>query len=114
MCFSLLEATPEDWLPIRLVLYFFPLWTLSPRDHVTYCQARGLSGHTSPYGECVCSHLEATLGDWLPARLVYYFLTLAPCDYITYCQARGLSGHTSPRGECVRFFLEDYMPIEKD
>ena len=34
------------------------LWTLAPRDHVTYCQARGLSGHTSPYGECVCFNLE--------------------------------------------------------
>ena len=37
------------------------------------------------------SHLEAILGDWLPARLVFYFLTLAPRDYITYCQARGLA-----------------------
>ena len=36
------------------------------------------------------SYLEATPGDWLPARLVFYFLTLAPRDYITYCQARGL------------------------
>ena len=83
---------------------FLPLWTLAPRDYVTYCQARGLSGHTSPRGECVCSHLEATLGDWLPNRLVYYFLTLTPRDYVTYCQARGLSGHTSHCGECVCFF----------
>ena len=37
------------------------------------------------------SHLEATPGDWLPARLVFYFLTLAPRDYVTYCQARGLA-----------------------
>ena len=37
------------------------------------------------------SHLEATLGDWLPARLVFYFLTLAPRDYVTYCQVRGLA-----------------------
>ena len=37
------------------------------------------------------SHLEATPGDWLPARLVFYFLTLAPHDYITYCQAWGLA-----------------------
>ena len=28
--------------------------------------------------------------DWLPARLVFYFLTLAPCDYVTYCQAQRL------------------------
>ena len=59
--------------------------TLAPRDYVTYCQARGLSGHISPCGECVCFRLEATLGDWLPAQLVYYFLTLAPRDYVTYC-----------------------------
>ena len=26
--------------------------TLAPCDHVTYYQARGLSGHTSPCGEC--------------------------------------------------------------
>ena len=37
------------------------------------------------------SHLEATPRDWLPARLVFYFLTLAPRDYITYCQAWGLA-----------------------
>ena len=37
------------------------------------------------------SHLEATSGDWLPARLVFYFLTLAPRDYVTYYQARGLA-----------------------
>ena len=54
-------------------------------------QARGLSGHTSPCGECSFSHLVATPGDWLPAQLVFYFLTLAPCDYVTYCQARGLA-----------------------
>jgi hypothetical protein len=37
---------------------FLLLWTLSPHDCVTYCQARGLSGHTSPCGECVCFNLE--------------------------------------------------------
>ena len=34
------------------------LWTLAPHDYVIYCQARGLSGHTSPYDECVCLNLE--------------------------------------------------------
>ena len=34
------------------------LWTLAPHDYVIYCQARGLSGHTSPCGECVCFILE--------------------------------------------------------
>ena len=57
-----------DWSLI--VLLFL---TLAPRDYVTYCQARGLSGHTSPCGECAFSHLEATPEDWLPARLVFYF-----------------------------------------
>ena len=42
------------------------------------------------------SHLEATPGDWLPARLVFYFLTLAPHDYVTYCQARGLAMGVRP------------------
>ena len=37
---------------------FLLLWTLAPRDYVTYCQAWGLSGHTSPRGECVCFILE--------------------------------------------------------
>ena len=37
------------------------------------------------------SHFGATPGDWLPARLVFYFLTLAPHDYVTYYQARGLA-----------------------
>ena len=34
------------------------LWTLAPHDYVIYCQARGLSGHTSPRGECACFVLE--------------------------------------------------------
>ena len=37
------------------------------------------------------SHLEATPGDWLPVRLVFYVLTVALCDYVTYCQAWGLA-----------------------
>ena len=37
---------------------FLLLWTLAPRDYVIYYQARGLSGHTSPHGECVCFILE--------------------------------------------------------
>ena len=34
------------------------LWTLAPHDYVIYCQARGLSEHTSPCGKCVCFNLE--------------------------------------------------------
>ena len=37
---------------------FLLLWTLAPCDYVTYYQARGLSGHTSPRGECVCFNQE--------------------------------------------------------
>ena len=55
------------------------LWTLTPHEYVIYCQAWGLSGHTSPCGECALSHFRATLEDWLPARLVFcYFSTLDP------------------------------------
>ena len=65
--------------------------TLLQDSFFIFQQARGLSGHTSPCGECACSHLEATPRDWLPAWLVFYFLTLAPHDYVTYYQARGLA-----------------------
>ena len=34
------------------------LWTLAPHNYVIYCQARRLSGHTSPHGECVRFILE--------------------------------------------------------
>ena len=37
---------------------FLLLWTLAPHDYVIYYQAQGLSGHTSPHGECVCFILE--------------------------------------------------------
>ena len=82
----------------------FLFLTLAPRDYITYCQAQGLSGHTSPCGECALSHVRATLEGWLPARLVFYYsstLTLAPHDYVIYYQAQGLSGHNSPCGECA-------------
>jgi len=76
--------------------------TLALRDHITYYQARGLSGHTSPCGECafLISGLRPRTGcllGWSSAFLLLW--TLAPRDYVPYCQARGLSGHTSPCGE---------------
>ena len=40
------------------LLSFFYFLTLAPCDYVIYCQARGLSGHTSPCGECVCLNLK--------------------------------------------------------
>ena len=47
------------------------LWTLAPHDYIIYCQAQGLSGHTSPCGECVCFNLEDSMPpeveeDYLP------------------------------------------------
>ena len=57
--------------------------TLAPRAYVTYYQARELSGHTSPCGECVCFSTtmplikDATLRD----TLIFLF--------------RNTSGHTS-------------------
>ena len=45
---------------------FLLLWTLAPHYYVIYCQARGLSGHTSPHGECVGFFLE----DYMPLEEV--------------------------------------------
>ena len=57
--FRYLRKRLGDWLPARpIFLIFFLFLTLAPRDCVTYYQARGLSGHTSPCGECVCFNLE--------------------------------------------------------
>ena len=55
-----------DWSFASLLL-----WTLAPRDYVTYCQAQRLSGHTSSRGECVCFNLEDSVPleakeDYLP------------------------------------------------
>ena len=55
-------------------LLFFWFLTLAPHDYIIYCQARGLSGHTSPHGECVCFILEDSVPleveeDYLPFSL---------------------------------------------
>ena len=52
----------EDWLPARLVFIISLFLTLAPHDYVIYYQARGLSGHTSPRGECAGFFLE----DYMP------------------------------------------------
>ena len=102
------------WFLTTLGTFFWLLLflTLAPHDHVTYCQAQGLSGHTLPCGECVflISGLQPRVGyllGWSSAFLLLW--TLAPRDYVTYCQARGLSGHTSPCGECA-FFISGLSP----
>ena len=92
-------------------------FTLAPRDHVTYCQVQGLSGHTSPCGECafLISGLRLGTGYQLSWSSAFLLLgTLAPRDCVIYYQARGLSGHTSPRGECACFVLEDSGPLEAE
>ena len=39
-------------------LLLFSTLDSAPYDYVIYCQALGLSGHTSPHGECACFILE--------------------------------------------------------
>ena len=66
-----------------LLLFYF--LTLAPHDYIIYYQALGLSGHTSPHGECVCFNLKDSTPleaeeDYLPflwldskwAHLVHY------------------------------------------
>ena len=61
------------------------LWTLASRDSVTYYQARGLSGHTSPCGECVCFNLE----DSAPPKAKEYYLPFSWSNsnwaHLVYC-----------------------------
>ena len=77
MWFSHFGATLGDWLPTWLVLCFSLLWTLAPRDYITYCQARELSGHTSPRGECVCFNLD----DFVPPEAEEDYLPFSWSDY---------------------------------
>ena len=102
---------------MRTFFWLLLFLSLAPHDHVTYYQAQGLSGHTSPYGECAFLILGLRPGTscllgWLST--IFLLWTLAPRDYVTYCQAQGLSEHTSPCGECVCFNLEDSMPLEAE
>ena len=43
-------------------LLFFKFLTLAPHDYIICYKARGLSGHTSPRGECA----EFFLDDYMP------------------------------------------------
>ena len=56
--FLILGLCPGTGCQLGWSFTFLLLWPLAPHDYVTYCQARGLSGHTSPCGECVCFILE--------------------------------------------------------
>ena len=76
-----------DWLPTRLVFYLSStFWTLAPHDYVTYCQARGLSGHTSPCRECVFSNLE----DSMPPKVEDNYLPFSWSDskwaHLVHCE----------------------------
>ena len=58
MCFSHLGLCLGTGCLLSWFSIFLLLWTLAPYDYVIYCQAQGLSGHTSPSGECACFILE--------------------------------------------------------
>ena len=84
-----------DWLPAQLVLCLSStFWTLAPRDHVTYCQARGLSGHTSPCGVCVFFNLE----DSVPPEVEE--------DYLSYSWSDSKWAHLVHSEEIFYFELE--------
>jgi hypothetical protein len=58
-------AVTEPWCVILNRVGDVALGTLAQRDQVTYYQARGLSGHTSPCGECAYLVLDYfSFGPW--------------------------------------------------
>ena len=95
MCAFHFRAQPRDWLPTRLVFGFsYTFWTLAPCDHITYYQARGLSGHTSPCFECVFSNLE----DSVPPEV--------EDDYLPYSWSDSKWAHLVHSGKFFDFELE--------
>ena len=78
---------------------FLLLWTLAPRDYVTYYQARGLSGHTSPNDECVCFILE----DSMPLE--------AEEDYLLFSWSDSKWAHLVHYEEIFNFELELLTPL---
>ena len=58
MCFFSFRGYARGLAVCSAGLLFFFYLTLAPYDYAIYCQARGLSGHTSPRGECACFFLE--------------------------------------------------------
>ena len=58
MCIFISRLHPGTGCLLDRSSAFHLLWTLAPCDYVTYCQARGISGHSSPCGECVCFNLD--------------------------------------------------------
>ena len=76
MCVFLSRLLPGAGYLLGRSSTFLLLWTLAPRDYVTYCQARGLSGHTSPCGECVRFNLE----DFVPSEVEDDYLPFSWSD----------------------------------
>ena len=94
MCFS--GLCPGIGCLLGWSFAFLLLWTLTPRGCVTYCQARGLSRHTSPCGECVC-------------LIDPYALTDCKDYYRAWELSRPLLGDRSPRLHviCTHIHLRD-------
>ena len=68
-----------DWLPVRLVFCLSStFWTLAPHDHVTYCQAQGLSG-TLHLAVNVFS-LNCSLEDSVPPEVEEDYLSFSWSD----------------------------------
>ena len=100
MCFNLFRGYAWGLAACSAgFLIFFLLWTLAPHDYVIYCQARGLSGHTSPCGECVCFNLE----DSTPLE--------AEEDYLTFSWSDSKWAHLVHCGEIFDSELELLTPL---
>ena len=63
---------------------FFSL-TLLQDSFFIFQQARGLSGHTSPCGECALFSSRGYARGLAVCSAGLLLLTLAPRDYVTYC-----------------------------
>ena len=65
---------------------FLLLWTLAPCDYVTYCQARGLSGHTSPHGKCVCFNLENSAPPKVEEDYLPFLWSYSKWAHLVHCE----------------------------
>ena len=83
MCLSALRPGTGSLLGWSSILL---LWTLAPNDYAIYCQARGLSGHTSPRGECACFFLEDSVP--LEAEQDYFLLSWSDSKraHLVHCE----------------------------
>ena len=91
MCFSGLRPGTGCLLGWSSI---FLLWTLAPHDYVIYCQAQGLSGHSSPRSECACFFLE----DSAPLEVEE--------DYLPFSWLDSKWAHLVYRGKIFNFELE--------